>query len=59
MYIGYHIGTGEVEHVVVAAQGTLTGNITLSAEIVFAETIALYHRSHGTIEDEDALGGYL
>ncbi len=47
------------EHVVAAFQFLLMTGETCTAEIFFAQLVLLYHCSHGTVEHEDSLLGYV
>jgi hypothetical protein len=51
-----NVGARQHQHVVVAAQLLRVRCEALAAEIGFRERVALNHRAHRAIEDEDALG---
>ena len=55
VYVGNHVGTCEAEQVVVALLQSRQGGKALATEVSFSESEALYHRTHGAIQDEDAL----
>jgi hypothetical protein len=49
------VGPRQHEHVVVAAQLPGMRLESLAAEILFCELMALDHRAHGAVQDENAL----
>ena len=53
------VRTSQGKHVVVAFQQTCHILKTVSPEILFSEAIALYLRSHRTIQHEDSLFYYV
>ena len=50
-----HVGPGELQQLVVAFQGFRVVAETLAAIVVLAEPVALDHRAHRAVEDDDAL----
>jgi len=59
MNLKNHIGTGDIEHVIIALY--LPGNVleNIPAEVVFRQIIALNHRTVCSVEDQYFLFGYL
>ena len=57
MDVANYDGTGHGEQVVATREGLRMFRKTVSAEILFAELVALNHGAHGAVEHEDAAGG--
>ena len=53
MDIRYDVGAGQVQHIVVALHLSLKVVEARTAEVAFRQSVALYHRSHRPVEDED------
>ncbi len=52
---GHHVGPGEHQQIVVAPQIVGMPGESIAAKIRFGQLVALDHRPHRTIEDEDPL----
>ena len=59
MNIFDNVGTGDVQHVVVAGKLPFYILEHVAPEIIFRQAIALYHGTHGTVEQHDALFDHL
>ena len=59
MHAADHVRAREHEQIVVAAQVVRVTGESLPAEVRFREAVALDHRAHRAIEDEDAVAGGL
>ena len=57
MDLGDRLRLGKHEKVVVALHGFGVGGKALAAEGGLVELVALDHRAHGAVDDQDALGG--
>ena len=55
MYLPDHIGTGDIEHVIVASELVDVVYEAFTTEVALGEMITLYHRSHGAVEHQYAL----
>ncbi len=55
MNAGDHLGPGEHEQIVVAFQIARMITEALAAEVRFRQLVALNHRAHRAVEDEDAV----
>ena len=47
------IRAGQVQHIIVAFHLALEVVEARTAEVAFRQSVALYHRSHRPVEDED------
>ena len=56
MNVANHKRCGEREHIIASLQVVVVVGKTSSTEILLAQLVSLNHRSHGAIEQENAVG---